>query len=482
MGAFRSAIPIILLASLTLSGCNSGGSSSGGETSKVQSASPAPAPTVPSTPTGLTATAGNAQVALSWNAVSGATGYKVYRDTTLIGSPTSTSFTYTGLANGTTYTYRVSATNAVGEGAKSSATTATPQAPATVPAAPTGVTVTPGDVQVALSWNTVSSATNYKVYRNTTLIASPTSNSFTHTGLTNGTTYTYQISATNSIGEGAKSASVSATPQAPVVSGSWPAVYNTGYPHGLPGDTRTPVTLTAYTGPCDIRTDNTVIDGKLINCSMLIYAQNVIIRNSKVNGFIKTNIPCQNCAYGSITIEDTEIDGGSDHSEALGVENVTARRVNVYGNQHTVHCGDNCTVEDSWLHDQYDGAAMGWHQNAFITNGGTNHLIRHNTLHCRGGCTADVGLIPDGDISHVTIENNLFMASPDSSYCAYGGSHSGNKSGTPSYIIYRNNVFQRGSNNKCATYGPVTYFDTSATGNQWINNTWEDGTAVPPVF
>lgn len=93
-------------------------------------------PQPPPAPTGLAATAGNAQVALTWSASSGATSYIVKRSTTN-GGPytnvatgvTGTSYTNTGLTNGTAYYYVVSAVNANGSSANSSQVTATPQAP-----------------------------------------------------------------------------------------------------------------------------------------------------------------------------------------------------------------------------------------------------------------------------------------------------------------------------------------------------------------
>ncbi|XID92814.1 cellulase family glycosylhydrolase [Paenibacillaceae bacterium WGS1546] len=91
------------------------------------------APTVPAAPTGLTATAGDGQATLSWNASSGATGYNVKRATTSGGPyPTvatgvpGTSYTDAGLTNGTTYYYVVSAANAAGESANSAQASATP--------------------------------------------------------------------------------------------------------------------------------------------------------------------------------------------------------------------------------------------------------------------------------------------------------------------------------------------------------------------
>src|SRR5207245_697305 len=113
----------------------------------------------PAAPAGLTATPGNAQVALSWNSVTGAATYSVYRSTSSGGETllqaglTSTTFTNTSLSNGTTYFYEVTASNVGGESARSSEVSATPQAP---PAAPAGLTAAPGNAQVALSWNSVS--------------------------------------------------------------------------------------------------------------------------------------------------------------------------------------------------------------------------------------------------------------------------------------------------------------------------------------
>jgi len=93
--------------------------------------------TVPLAPAGLAATAGNAQVSLTWSASSGATSYHVKRSTTTggpytqVGAPTSTSYTDTGLIDGTTYYYVVSAVNSAGESSNSSEVSATPVAPVT---------------------------------------------------------------------------------------------------------------------------------------------------------------------------------------------------------------------------------------------------------------------------------------------------------------------------------------------------------------
>ncbi|QTE00594.1 chitinase [Streptomyces cyanogenus] len=85
-----------------------------------------PAPTVPAAPSGLSVTGTtSSSVSLSWSAVSGATGYNVYRNGTKVTAVTGTSATITGLAAATSYSFQVTATNAAGESAKSATVTGT---------------------------------------------------------------------------------------------------------------------------------------------------------------------------------------------------------------------------------------------------------------------------------------------------------------------------------------------------------------------
>jgi fibronectin type 3 domain-containing protein len=182
------------------------------------------APSPPTAPTGLTAITGNAQVALNWSASSGATSYNVKRSTTsggpytTVSSPTVTNYTNTGLTNGTKYYYVVSAVSAAGESVNSAQVNATPAAPATPPAAPTGLQATGGNAQVSLTWAASTGATSYHVKRSATSgsgyaqIAAPTAANYTDTTVTNGTAYYYVVSALNAVGESANSAQATATP------------------------------------------------------------------------------------------------------------------------------------------------------------------------------------------------------------------------------------------------------------------------------
>ncbi|MCZ8518502.1 MULTISPECIES: glycoside hydrolase family 48 protein [Paenibacillus] len=192
-------------------------------------------PSVPGAPAGLAAAAGDAKATLTWSASAGAASYNVKRATTA-GGPyttvatgvTGTSFTNTGLTNGTTYYYVVSAVNAVGESPNSAQVSAKPQAgtPA-VPAAPAGLTAAAGDAKVTLGWSASAGAASYTVKRATTaggpytaLATGVTATGYTDTAVTNGTTYYYVVSAVNAAGESANSAQVSAKPQAPASTGA----------------------------------------------------------------------------------------------------------------------------------------------------------------------------------------------------------------------------------------------------------------------
>ncbi len=175
--------------------------------------------TIPPVPASLAATAGNAQVSLTWSASTGAASYTLYRGTTsggetqLASGVTTASYTDTGVTNGTAYYYKVAAVDASGASGLSGEVSATPAVP---PATPTGLTATGGSAQVSLSWGASTGATSYNVYRGasagseTLLQSGITSTSYTNTGLSAGTTYFYKVAAVNSGGTSTQSSEVSA--------------------------------------------------------------------------------------------------------------------------------------------------------------------------------------------------------------------------------------------------------------------------------
>jgi hypothetical protein len=251
------------------------------------------------------------------------------------------------------------------------------------------------------------------------------------------------------------------------------------------------VQLTPYTGSCDIITDGTVIDSAIVDCRLDIRAADVVISNSKVNQPISVDTDLPGSQQWSLTVQDTEVDGGTAQLAAIGWGNVTVLRSNVYGGQTAVQCyssAEYCIVRDSWLHGQYVPPDGDWHLGGFLSNGGRNIELTGNTIACDarptaadGGCTGNLNLLPDfAPISHVTVDGNLFRANTGSPFCTFGGDSSTKPYPNADHVVYRNNIFERGTNGRCGTYGPVTEFDPSGTGNEWINNRWDDGTPVRP--
>ncbi len=202
--------------------------------------------TVSSSPTNLSATSvSSSQINLSWatpsdNGGLAITGYMIERSTdsgstwsTIVSNTASTSTTYsdTGLAHSTTYTYRVSAINAAGTSSTSNTASATTFN--TVPSPPTGLTASAQVLQINLSWNTPSDnggtpITGYKIERSTNngntwsiLVANTgsTGTAYSDTHVLPLTKYTYRVSAINNVGTGnpsnTASASIANTPTLP---------------------------------------------------------------------------------------------------------------------------------------------------------------------------------------------------------------------------------------------------------------------------
>jgi Fibronectin type III domain len=202
--------------------------------------------TGPGAPTGLNATAGDAQVTLSWTPPAsdgGASiiGYYIYEATTpnsdfstvvpnsditgYTATATAGSATVTALVNGTTYYFWVTAVNDFNtQGPMSGQASATPAAAVTAPGAPTLLTAEAGNGQVSLSWTAPASdggadVTGYDVYDGTTgdftastMATTSTSTSATVTGLANGTTYDFWVTAVNTAGQSSASNEATARP------------------------------------------------------------------------------------------------------------------------------------------------------------------------------------------------------------------------------------------------------------------------------
>jgi uncharacterized protein (TIGR02145 family) len=172
----------------------------------------------PAAPVISTVTPGDANVIVSWGAVSGAASYTLYyKEGTTVDTTVTTKVsgaaltqTVTGLKNGTVHAFAVTAVNANGKSSLSEIRTATPQVP--VAGAPTLSAPTPGSGKVTLSWTAVTGALSYKVYcQSGTVTAIDTATATKKavaavlttdiSSLTNCQVYTFGVSSVNAGGE-----------------------------------------------------------------------------------------------------------------------------------------------------------------------------------------------------------------------------------------------------------------------------------------
>jgi uncharacterized protein (TIGR02145 family) len=165
--------------------------------------------TIPGAPTSTIATEGNAQASVVFtapvfNGNSAITGYTVTSSPDGFTATGATSpLIVTGLTNGTSYTFTVIATNAAGNSVASTVSNAV--TPNSVPNAPTSPVATAGNAQATIAFsvpvaNGGTAITGYTVTSSTGVTATGAASPISVTGLTNGTSYTFTVVATNAAG------------------------------------------------------------------------------------------------------------------------------------------------------------------------------------------------------------------------------------------------------------------------------------------
>ena len=249
------------------------------------------APTMPGSPVPTSLTAGNGSATVTWTAPEdngGATitSYTATADDgnggvfTCTVDAGSTSCLIKGLANGTSYTVTIAANNVAGG---SIAVTAGVVTPASVPDAPTNITVTPASGAVTVSWSAPASDGGSAIYRFTATASDFDGNTFTCittgsscviTTLTNGYNYDITVVATNAVGDSVPAEGGNITPSdvpgAPIpssltfgneiITASWSAPFDNG---GLliTGYTATATDGDGNTFTCTTDGTSCVIDG-----------------------------------------------------------------------------------------------------------------------------------------------------------------------------------------------------------------------------
>jgi hypothetical protein len=238
----------------------------------------------------------------------------------------------------------------------------------------------------------------------------------------------------------------------------FPTASTTGVPSGT--------TLTPST-PQSISTDGTVLEHVDVPGCIVVKANNVTIKNSRIHGDCAAVIDNQG---SGLVVEDTEIDG-NDSTEATGIRGASFRctRCNIHSVRLGMAIGGAVTLEDSYVHDlspKRDSEA-----DVFFTAGSTV-VVRHNTLENANDGSCFSLNSTDGVIDDVHVENNLLNGGTYAVY-TYSGAYPATR------VVLVRNHFGRKFFPNCGSTGPVVIdkVDTSA----WADNVWDDdGQPVSP--
>jgi hypothetical protein len=198
----------------------------------------------------VSATAGHGSATVTWSAptsggpvttytVTPYIGSTAQNPTTVTGNPPTTTTTISGLTPGASYTFVVQASNPNGSGPASAASNTVTPTPVTAPTAPTNVSANPASGQALVSWTPPSDngGTPLTGYSITPYLAgaaqspvqvSASQTSATVTGLTNGASYTFTVTATNAVGSSTSSPSATVTIANTIFDFTKPSIVDSG--------------------------------------------------------------------------------------------------------------------------------------------------------------------------------------------------------------------------------------------------------------
>ncbi|MDJ1505690.1 fibronectin type III domain-containing protein [Xanthocytophaga agilis] len=292
------------------SGIDIGAFESGASTTDTQA---------PSTPTNLSASAiTTTSFTLAWTASTdnvGVSSYEIFRNGTSIGTSTTTSFSVTGLTANTTYSMTVKAKDAANNVSAASTALSVKTATASdtqLPSTPTNL-ASPSKTQtsVNLTWTASTDnvgVTGYNIYRGTTLAGSSTTNSFTVTGLTANTAYSFTVRAKDAAGNLSAASSALSVTTLPSSDTQAPSV-----PTNLAASA---ITTTSFTLAWTASTDNVGVS------SYEIFRNGTSIGTSTTTSFSVTGLTA-NTTYSMTVKAKDAANNVSAASTALSVKTST---------------------------------------------------------------------------------------------------------------------------------------------------------------
>ncbi len=257
----------------------------------------------------------------------------------------------------------------------------------------------------------------------------------------------------------------------------FPAPTSTGVPAG--------VTLTPYTGPCNIIAPGTVIDAADIRCVLKISAPDVTVKRSRITASgtygINQNESASPLAT-NLTVSDVEITSTvpGDAAQmidraALVTNSATFSRIYVHGTVRGVQFRGTTglkTLQDSYVGDNVNPSTD--HTSAVMTDGGTSGVrILHNTLRTAPNThpSSAVSIYPQtfagGSNDDWVLDSNLFDSAAD--WCAYLGGDPTSPKNT--HMTVTNNVFGNLYHPLCGLTGAVASWDLPT--NTWSGNVYQ---------
>jgi Right handed beta helix region len=227
--------------------------------------------------------------------------------------------------------------------------------------------------------------------------------------------------------------------------------------------------------------NGTVLSGLSLSSELLINASNVTVKNVQIVASGGFGIALTHTT--GVTIVNSAISGSAGagrlssavedvYGDSTGIT-LTANNISNYRTAIQISTG---TVTGNYIHDP--GYVSGDHTNGFYVNGGTQPLtISGNTILNSLGQTDAINLdagTGGGSVTNKTVKNNLLAGG---SYTIYGGAA---LSDPTSNIVITGNRFGQLYYAKSGQYGPIAYFDPTATGSQWSGNIWDTTGATIP--
>lgn len=213
----------------------------------------------------------------------------------------------------------------------------------------------------------------------------------------------------------------------PIPSG-FPTPATTGVPDGV---------QLRPSGGLEITQDGTVIDGLDIDGRVVIEANNVVIRNSRITSNAHLVVELEQ-GYSGLLIEDTRIRGVGSCSAGIAYSNYTARRVHITGCSDGAKMFSNTLFEDSYISNRYRVNGVS-HNDGIQSSGGFGITIRGNTILGSYQMSTSAIKVTAGqsNMGNVLIENNYLSGG---AYTLYTTIKDGRSA---SDVTVRNNVFDQ---------------------------------------